>query len=77
MLLFSRNTLTGIRHTETHLSVIFQSIGKSNRSLDRKFQGIRYEIREYLHDSVLVGINHYLWRAFVKTQYNRFLMFFV
>jgi hypothetical protein len=61
MLLFSRNTLTGIRHTETHLSVIFQSIGKSNRSLGRKFQGIRYEIRKYLHDSVLVGINHYLW----------------
>ena len=58
MTLFSRNTLTRICHTETHLAVIIQRIGKGDRSFSGEFQSVGHEIREYLHDPVLVGVNH-------------------
>ena len=58
MTLFSRDTLTRVRYTETHLTVIIQCIRKGDRSFGGEFQSIGHEIREYLHNPVLVGINH-------------------
>ena len=61
MLLFIRNTFTCIRHTETHLTLVFQCIGKCNRALGSKFLGIGQEVREYLYNSIFISINHDLW----------------
>ena len=75
MTLFSWNTLTRIRYTKTHLAVIIQRIRKDDRSFGGKFQSIGHEIIEYLHDPVLVGINHDLRQTFVKTQFYCSIMF--
>lgn len=58
MFLFVGNPFARIRYTKTYLILIFQCIGKCDRSLRGKLQGISQKIREYLHDSVFVGINH-------------------